>query len=223
MTVRLHLVRHGQTPSNLVHALDTAAPGAPLTAEGERQARAVGRALAAEPLDAVYASTLDRARATAAEVARPHGLDVRVREGLREVLAGDLEMRRDEGSVHRYLSTMVAWASGDLDAAMPGGESGRATLDRFDAVVAELLGTGAETVAAVSHGAMIRLWALTRAGNLDAATAGRWALDNTGVVTLETGGPTGWYATRWQDQVVPHAEPAAPARGDGPGGEPLPV
>lgn len=223
MTVRLHLVRHGQTPSNLVHALDTAAPGAPLTPEGERQARAVGRALAAEPLDAVYASTLDRARATAAEVARPHGLDVQVREGLREVLAGDLEMRTDDDSVHRYLSTMVAWASGDLDAAMPGGESGRATLERFDAVVDELLGTGAETVAAVSHGAMIRLWALTRAGNLDAATAGRWSLDNTGVVTLETSGPTGWYATRWQDQVVPHAEPATPAGGDGPGGEPLPV
>lgn len=220
MTVRLHLVRHGQTPSNLVHALDTAAPGAPLTPEGERQARAVGQALAAEPLGAVFASTLDRARSTAAEVARPHGLEVQVREGLREVLAGDLEMRTDDESVHRYLSTMVAWASGDLGAAMPGGESGQETLDRFDAVVDELLGTGAGTVAVVSHGAMIRLWTLTRAGNLDAATSGRWPLDNTGVVTLESGGPTGWYATRWQDEVVPHA---APAGGDGPGGEPLPV
>ncbi len=78
----------------------------------------------------------------------------------------------------------------------------------------------------VSHGAMIRLWTLTRAGNLDAATSGRWPLDNTGVVTLESGVPTGWYATRWQEEVVPHAAPAAPvtaAPGDGPGGEPLPV
>ncbi|GIG35982.1 histidine phosphatase family protein [Cellulomonas pakistanensis] len=223
MSVRLHLVRHGQTPSNLVHALDTAAPGAPLTPEGERQARAVGEVLAAEPLDAVYASTLTRARSTAAEVAQPHGLDVQVREGLREVLAGDLEMRTDDESVHRYLSTMVAWASGDLDAEMPGGESGRATLDRFEAVVAEILDSGARTVAVVSHGAMIRLWALTRAANLDPATAGRWPLDNTGVVTLETDGTAGWSATRWQDQVVPHAEPVAPAEGDGPGGEPLPV
>lgn len=218
--MRLHLVRHGQTPSNLVAALDTAAPGAPLTPDGEAQARAVGRALATEPLEAVYASTLDRAQATAAEVARPHGLDVQVRDGLREVLAGDLEMRTDPEAVHRYLSTVVAWASGDLDATMPGGESGRDTLDRFDAVVAELLATGAGTVAAVSHGAMIRLWAMTRAANLDAATAGRWSLDNTGVVTLESGGPTGWYATRWQGEVVPHG---APAGGDGPGGEPLPV
>jgi probable phosphoglycerate mutase len=218
--MRLHLVRHGQTPSNLISALDTAVPGAPLTAEGERQARAVGRVLAAEPLDAVYASTLDRARATAAEVARPHGLEVQVRDGLREVLAGDLEMRTDPSSVHRYLGTMVAWATGDLDAVMPGGESGRATLDRFDAVVDELLASGAGTVAVVSHGAMIRLWSLARAANLDPATAGRRSLDNTGVVTLESDGPAGWYATRWQDEVVPHTTPAG---GDGPGGEPLPV
>jgi probable phosphoglycerate mutase len=218
--MRLHLVRHGQTPSNLISALDTAAPGAPLTEEGRRQAQAVGQVLATEPLDAVYASTLDRARATAAEVARPHGLEVQVRDGLREVLAGDLEMRTDPASVQRYLGTMVAWASGDLAAQMPGGESGRATLDRFDAVVDELRSSGAGTVAVVSHGAMIRLWSLTRAANLDPATDGRRSLDNTGVVTLESDGASGWYATRWHDEVVPHA---ARAGGDGPGGEPLPV
>ncbi|WP_282946022.1 histidine phosphatase family protein [Cellulomonas endometrii] len=218
--MRLHLIRHGQTGSNVLAALDTAAPGAPLTEQGVRQARAVGAVLAQEPLDAVYASTLDRARATAAEVARPHGLDVQVREGLREILAGDLEMRTDRGSVEQYLGTMVAWATGDLDARMPGGESGRSTLERFDAVVAEILSSGARTAAAVSHGAMIRFWAITRAANLDPRTAGdRW-LDNTGVVTLEHDGRGTWSAVRWQDEAVPHPSPAA---GDGPGGEPLPV
>ncbi|VTR78631.1 histidine phosphatase family protein [Cellulomonas hominis] len=218
--MRLHLIRHGQTGSNVLAALDTAAPGAPLTEQGVRQARAVGAVLAQEPLDAVYASTLDRARATAAEVARPHGLDVQVREGLREIVAGDLEMRTDRGSVEQYLGTMVAWATGDLDARVPGGESGRATLERFDAVVAEILSSGARTVAAVSHGAMIRLWAITRAANLDPRTAGdRW-LDNTGVVTLEHDGRGTWSAVRWQDEAVPHTSPAV---GDGPGGEPLPV
>ena len=218
--MRLHLVRHGQTGSNLLRALDTAAPGAPLTAEGERQARAVGAVLAAEPLDAVYASHLVRARATAAEVARPHGLEVRVREGLREVLAGDLEMRTDQPSVERYLRTMMAWAAGDLDAAMPGGETGHAALRRFDEVVAEIAASGAAVAAAVSHGAMIRLWAITRAANLDVRAPVVQVLDNTGVVTLETDGAGGWVATRWQDEVVPHPSPAP---GDGPGGEPLPV
>lgn len=217
--MRLHLIRHGQTPSNLVAALDTAAPGAPLTEEGRQQARVVGEAFADARLDAVYASTLDRARATAAEVARPHGLDVLTREGLREVLAGDLEMRSDPPSVRQFLETLVAWATGDLGARMPGGETGRETLDRFDAVVEEMRGSGADTVAAVSHGAVIRLWAITRAVNLGTQTAAVRHLDNTGVVTFESG-PTGWYATRWEDEVVPHETPAA---GDGPGGEPLPV
>lgn len=168
----------------------------------------------------MYASHLDRARATAAAVARPHGLDVEVREGLREVAAGDLEMRTDPESVEQYLRTMIAWASGDLSVRMPGGETGRDTLDRFDAVVAEMLGSGASTVAAVSHGAVIRLWAITRAANLHTGVAAVRVLDNTGVVTLESGGPSGWFATRWQDEVVPHASPVG---GDGPGGTPLPV
>ncbi|HEY0188696.1 MAG TPA: histidine phosphatase family protein [Cellulomonas sp.] len=214
--MQLHLIRHGQTYSNLSSALDTGSPGAALTPEGERQARAVGAAFATRPLEQVFASTLDRARATAAEVARPHGLDVVQREGLREVRAGDLEMRTDPESVQQYLATMIAWSAGDLGVAMPGGESGTATLDRFDTVVDEIVGLGLDEVAVVSHGAMIRLWAVSRAANLVGAdTAALW-LDNTGVVTLEQDG-TGWLATRWQDEVVPHPSWAL---GDGPGGMP---
>ena len=43
MSARLHLVRHGQTPSNVAGALDTALPGAPLTELGREQAE-IGRA-----------------------------------------------------------------------------------------------------------------------------------------------------------------------------------
>ncbi|GEL45630.1 hypothetical protein CHO01_07460 [Cellulomonas hominis] len=136
------------------------------------------------------------------------------------MLAGDLEMRTDPASVEQYLRTMIAWASGDLGARMPGGESGRATLDRFDAVVDEIVGTGADTVAAVSHGAVIRLWAITRARNLHAGAPVVQVLENTGVVTLESDGPGGWTVTRWMDETVPHVSPAP---GDGPGGAPLPV
>ena len=40
---RLFLVRHGQTTSNEIHALDTALPGASLTTLGREQAGAAGR------------------------------------------------------------------------------------------------------------------------------------------------------------------------------------
>ncbi|WP_263118855.1 histidine phosphatase family protein [Cellulomonas sp. RIT-PI-Y] len=217
--MQLHLIRHGQTPSNLTHALDTAAPGAPLTAEGERQAAAVGRVFAGRPLQAVYASHLTRAQQTAAEVAAPHGLEVLTRHDLREILAGDLEMRTDEPSVERYLGTMVAWAAGDLDRVMPGGESGHDTLARYDRVVAEVVATGVREAALVSHGAIIRFWAVLRGTNLDPTSAAdRW-LDNTGVVSL-VGEPGDWQVTQWQDEVVAHRS-ATP--GDGPGGQPLPA
>lgn len=213
----LHLIRHGETSSNLSHALDTGEPGAVLTPEGERQAQAVGQVFATRPVSAVYASHLTRAQQTAAVVAAPHGLEVGTRQGLREVLAGDLEMRTDEASVRQYLGTMVAWAAGDLDVELPGGESGRATLARFDAVVEEVAATGAEEVVLVSHGAMIRLWACVRGANLDPTSAGARWLDNTGVVTL-TGNPGAWLVTQWQDELIPHDNPTP---GDGPAGRPL--
>jgi probable phosphoglycerate mutase len=87
-------------------------------------------------------------------------------------------------------------------------------------VVDEIVGTGADTVAAVSHGAVIRLWAITRARNLHAGAPVVQVLENTGVVTLESDGPGGWTVTRWMDETVPHVSPAP---GDGPGGAPLPV
>jgi broad specificity phosphatase PhoE len=57
----------------------------PLSDLGRRQAEAVGRALAAEPIDVVYSSPLVRALATAHEVARHHGLQPEVVADLREV------------------------------------------------------------------------------------------------------------------------------------------
>lgn len=43
---RLFLVRHGQTTSNTIHALDTALPGADLTPKGRQQATGTGEILA---------------------------------------------------------------------------------------------------------------------------------------------------------------------------------
>ena len=63
--MRLILIRHGQTQSNVDHLLDTGHPGAPLTAEGRRQAATLVDRLAAEPIEAIYSSDLTRARQTA--------------------------------------------------------------------------------------------------------------------------------------------------------------
>jgi broad specificity phosphatase PhoE len=62
--VRLLLIRHGQTPGNVLGQLDTAHPGPGLTELGEHQAEALSRALANERIHALYASTLVRTQIT---------------------------------------------------------------------------------------------------------------------------------------------------------------
>lgn len=90
MALRLFLIRHAQTVWNR----DRRYQGwqdSPLSEIGRSQAEAVGRALAKEPLKAVYASTLGRARETAGAIAAHHGLPVRAEDDFREMAFGEWE------------------------------------------------------------------------------------------------------------------------------------
>ena len=223
--MRLHLVRHGQTPSNVEHLLDTAVPGADLTELGRAQADALVAELGEGGVGAITASTLVRTQQTAAPLAAHLGLGVAVLDGLREIEAGDLEMRGDEASVQRYLAVVAAWLHGDLAVAEPGAEDGRAFFARYDRAVADAVGAartqGVDTLVLVSHGAAIRTWAGARVGNLSADFVIATGLENTGVVTL-TGTPEdGWTCERWAGAVLDPV--AAEAAGEGPAAEPGPV
>ena len=75
---RLFLVRHGQTTSNEIHALDTALPGAHLTDLGKQQALSAGQRLAERTGRLhVLSSMANRAQQTAANVANSFGVDGR--------------------------------------------------------------------------------------------------------------------------------------------------
>ncbi len=63
-------------------------PGVHLNEDGRVQAKALGERLAAAEFDAIYSSPLERALETAEAVAAPHGLDVRIHEGIGEVQYG---------------------------------------------------------------------------------------------------------------------------------------
>lgn len=215
--MRLTLLRHGQTPSNVLGLLDTAPPGPGLTDLGLLQAAAVPRALDGAPIDAVFASNQVRAQQTAEPLALSLGLPVQIADGLREVDAGELEMRGDPDAVHRYIGTLLAWLEGDLARRMPGGPSGVEVLERFDAAVARMVDAvgGDGTVVAVSHGAAIRVWATTRAANLAGTLGEKNHLNNTGAVVLE-GRPGGaWHATSWREDAI-----GGPAVTDGAEGGP---
>ncbi|MEW2624429.1 histidine phosphatase family protein [Streptomyces sp. NPDC048106] len=214
--MRLLLIRHGQTPSNLRHLLDTAVPGPGLTPLGEAQAAALPRALAAEDIGALYASPLIRTQLTAAPLALERGLRVTVRDGIRELSAGRLEMLPgDAPEAEAYMRTVFAWSAGQTALRVPGGESGAEALARYDAVIEEAYLSGAGTVALVSHGAAIRMWTAARAVNIDVPFAAARPLANTGVITLEGEPGAGWRALTWETHTI--EPPGTP----GPAGEPL--
>ena len=198
--VRIRLVRHGETGSNVAGLLDTAAPGADLTELGHSQARGLVHRLADDPVDVLVASPLARTRQTAGPLATARGLALTLDERLREISAGDLEMRGDAVAMRTYLGTVLAWVSGDLDARVPGGESGTEVYARFDAALDEIALSGARDVVVVSHGAMIRSWCAVRAGVPFSVFAAN-PVPNTGLVGL-AGLPGAWRVTSWVDRTV---------------------
>lgn len=203
--MKLLLIRHGQTPGNVLGQLDTAHPGPGLTELGERQAEAMARSLVNEPIGALYASTLIRTQITAAPLGKLRSLEVEVLEGLHEIEAGSLEKLTDHESHKRYMGTVISWAAGDLDRRMPAGPDGHAFFGRFDAAIlraVEQAAGGQETVAVVSHGAAIRTWAGRRAEGIDHEFAARHVLANTGIVALEGDPDSGWKLIHWDGSPV---------------------
>ncbi len=69
--MRLYLVRHGETESN-VRGACLGRKDVPLNETGIRQARELGERTACCRIDAIYSSPLKRAADTAAEIARTH-------------------------------------------------------------------------------------------------------------------------------------------------------
>ena len=198
--MRLILVRHGQTPSNIDRRIDTTAPGPSLTELGFAQAAALVDAFAAVPLDAIFASTLVRTQLTAAPLAADRGLAVQVRDGIREVKAGDLELASGEEPIAAYHEVAFAWAAGDLGRVMPGGDTGQHTFDRYDEVVAEA--AQHDNAVLFSHGGAIRMWVAGRATNLPLRFAEEHPLENTGVIVLDGSPATGWLVDAWTDRII---------------------
>ena len=204
--LRLVLVRHGQTPSNVIGSLDSRPPGPSLTDLGREQAAAVAESLAAAPVDAVYASVAVRAQETADPIAAAHGLPVQVVAGIHEAFVGDLECRNDPDSIRAFFEVFHHWTRDlDLDVPMPGGESAQQVLDRFLPVVADI-GARYEdgVVVLVSHGAAIRIASFALSPNVDAELADQHLLNNCGRIVLEADGtsPTGWRCLEWAGAPV---------------------
>lgn len=113
-SIVIDLVRHGQSVANAAKLIDTAMPGAALTALGQQQAQNVATVLVTKgPVAAIFASQLIRTQQTAAPLAAALGTNVQVLPGLNEIDAGVFNgMPQISLAGLVYLLGPVAWMLG---------------------------------------------------------------------------------------------------------------
>jgi broad specificity phosphatase PhoE len=145
----LYLIRHGETDHNssgrMQGWLDV-----PLNATGLRQAELLARRFRGKTIDAIYASPLSRAKATAQAIGEVLELPVTLDERLREYHMGDWAGRTVE---EIQLTSPGFVANGPQEIAIPNGESAQDMHDRLAPFLHEVRERhGDERVIAVSHG-----------------------------------------------------------------------
>ncbi|MFJ3056028.1 histidine phosphatase family protein [Herbaspirillum sp. NPDC087042] len=153
------LIRHGETDWNVDKRLQGHID-IPLNEAGQRQVRALGEALAGEGIDAIFASDLQRAHATAQAVAEVAGLAVQTDAGLRERCYGAFEGLRHVDIEARYPEAYRVWKAREPDARYPAGERIAETMrefyERSVQAVERVLALGKyRKVAIVTHGGVL--------------------------------------------------------------------
>jgi probable phosphoglycerate mutase len=154
------LIRHGETAWNAVRRLQGHID-IPLNAEGERQAGALAQALAAESVDVIISSDLQRARQTAQAVADQYdGAKVHADANLRERCYGVFEGMLYTEVEQQYPADFALWQARDVDAVMPPGERVAESFRQFYARAISAIREWAErhpgkTIAVVAHGGVL--------------------------------------------------------------------
>ena len=157
MPTRILLVRHGGT----IWSSDDRFAGSSdidLSDDGRAQAKALGKRLAAETIDAAYCSPMKRAIETATLALGARKLTpVRV-DGLKEIDHGPWEGQRHKDVETKYAADYAAWDADPFMAPPPGGESGLSVLARaLPALRRIVVDHPNQTVLVVSHKATNRL------------------------------------------------------------------
>lgn len=180
---RILAVRHGETEWNaamrMQGQLDTA-----LSARGRWQATRAAEALAGEGIEAIFASDLARAFATAAAIAHVVGLPIAADAGLRERHFGIFQGHTYAEIDARWPADAARWRRHDPAFAPEGGES----LVEFSARAVGAVRRIAErarsrTILVVSHGGVLDCLYRAAAG-LDLAAPRTWELGNAAINRL---------------------------------------
>lgn len=189
---RVFVARHGEAVYESELLSDA---GGWLTTLGRDQARVLAESMEGERIARVWTSDMARAVQTGEIVAARLGVDVIVRQGLREFGVGDAA--GTVGDPDPFASTFAAWLEGDLTARIPGGESGLEVVERYEAVLGEIADSHrGESVLVVSHGGVMCMALSALARNLTLSHSRDVPMPNCGIVAVEADAD-GWVARSW--------------------------
>ena len=155
---KIYLIRHGETNSNLGHKFQGRID-MPLNGNGLQQARKMAKYMADKKIDAIYSSSMLRARMTAAELAMVKNLPYRNLDSLREISFGDWEGLEYSEISRRWPKEMDAFLNRPAEWVPPNGESFPEAEKRCVAAFEQIFdecGHG-KNIAIVSHGGIVRL------------------------------------------------------------------
>jgi broad specificity phosphatase PhoE len=154
----VRIARHGESEGNFAGSLQGSRVDTPLSTRGRGQAECLAARLAGEAIDAVWASTMIRARETAAIVAAPLGLGVSLDADLVEFDWGVWSGRPYDGAIEKEVSGVRRrWRAGEADLSPSGGESPARVAVRADRFLARLRASGARAPLVVAHGRFNRI------------------------------------------------------------------
>lgn len=164
MSLSLYLLRHGETPYSINGGycgdLDPE-----LTPEGSQMAAAFAAMYGSVPWNAVFVSPMKRTIATAKPLCEAVGLEMQLREGLKEIRYGSWEGQTQEWVKETYLDDYLHWLAEPAWNAPTGGETAVEISSRASAVIAEIVSRYPQGhVLVVSHKATIRIILCTLLG-----------------------------------------------------------
>ena len=197
----LYLIRHGETQNNEQGRINGCHAAHPLNSNGVAQAQALHEALAALPVDAVYASPLPRARQTAAIAFGCERDEIPTVDGLKE-----LDFGVWDGECYRIWPKhwMQEWLELLFDKGLEGGESAASAQRRIcRALLSVYEKERGKTVAIVSHGTILELLSMALL-DLPLTLESRqlcWGMRNTAFHCLEIDDDETVRITHWCDDA----------------------
>ena len=195
---RIIAIRHGETAWNV----DTRIQGQldiPLNEQGRWQAAQVGKALIAEPIDAIYTSDLWRAYDTALSIGQAKDMALIPHEGLRERGFGAFQGKTFAEIEASWPDEAMTWRKRQPDWAPPeGGESLLTMRERVTTTVTALAAQHlGQQIVMVTHGGVLDM--LYRAATrLDLQAPRSWTLGNAAINRL-LWTPEGFSLVGWSD------------------------